>query len=434
MATVTKPIILDETGNAIKDAILRVANAIDSGSGVIYGFHINGAESDPDAAVSYLKDAQGMTPAKMNFTAQEFEYGSWGDAFFMPKPCMLKSDGTVDYYLNPNDFTKKEDGTASDVANTSYDGNAMMEWQHIWVKIVPDSNPKSGSVYISDHQVDSTYKDYANHNANGVAVEHFYTPIYNGSLDSNNKLRSLSGQALSKTLTTTNQRTYAKANNPGSTILWDIECLADRQLINFLLILISKSLNTQAKFGQGASSDGSEAVNDTFRTGVHNTKGLFFGTNSGAISDSSFNNCVKIFGMENYYGLQWRRTCGLIDASGDLKIKLTRNTEDGTTVTDYNENGSGYISSGVTPDGTSGGYISEVNFDNQSMLPKVAAGSASTYFCDSLWYNNTVTAFALFGGGSSYGALVGAFCLYLSDTASAAYWIIGAAVSCKPLS
>lgn len=433
MATVTKPMVLDETGHAIKDAILQVAGAINRKSGVIYGFHVNGNESDPDAAVSYLKDAQGMTPAKMNFSSGQFEYGSWGDAFFMPKPCMVKFDGTVDYYLNPNDYTKKEDGTASDIANTAYSGNAMMEWPHIWAKIVPDSNPKSGSVYISDHQVDSTYKDYANHNANGVAVEHFYTPIYNGSLDSNNKLRSLSGQALSKTLTTTNQRTYAKANNPGSTILWDIECLADRQLINFLLILISKSLNTQAKFGQGATVSGSEAINDTFRTGVHNTKGLFFGTNSGTVAENSFNNVVKVFGMENYWGMQWRRTLGLLDVSGDLKYKLTRNTEDGSTVTDYNENGNGYISSGVTPDGTTGGYISEVQF-GEAMLPKTAAGSASTYFCDGLWFNNAATTLALFGGSSIYSVRAGAFCLNLDNAASAARWSIGAALSCKPLS
>lgn len=46
----------------------------------------------------------------------------------MPRPCMLKSDGTVDYYLDPDDYTKKEDGeTPSDIANVNYNGNAMME-------------------------------------------------------------------------------------------------------------------------------------------------------------------------------------------------------------------------------------------------------------------------------------------------------------------
>lgn len=49
---------------------------------------------------------------------------------------MLKSNGKVDYYLNPNDYTKKLDGTTSDIANPNYDGNAMMEWPKIWFKYV----------------------------------------------------------------------------------------------------------------------------------------------------------------------------------------------------------------------------------------------------------------------------------------------------------
>ena len=433
MAKPDNAIMLDSTGQAIKDAILRVANAINASDGVIYGFHINGAESDPAAAVSYLKDAEGMSPAHMDYTKGVFNYGSWKDAFFMPKPCMLKSDGTVDYYLNPDDYTKKAEGGASDVANTSYDGNAMMEWPKIWTKIAPDSNPKSGSVYISDHQVDGTYTDWPYHNANGVSMEHFYTPIYNGSVISS-KMRSLSGQALSKTVTTTNQRTYAKANNPSdSAIMWDIECFADRQLINFLLILIGKSLNTQKVFGEGATVSGSEAINETFLTGIHNTKGLFFGTNSGTVAANSFGNCVKVFGMENWWGLQWRRTCGLILDVGVEKIKLTRGTEDGSTVTDYNETASGYISTGVSPSGTSSGYVSEVEFSEKGMFEKVCSGSASTYLCDAMWFDVTSQRFALFGGFSNSASAAGAFCLSLDVAASVAAWVFGAAISCKPL-
>ena len=36
-----------------------------------------------------------------------FDYGDWNEPFFIPKPCMLKSDGTVDYYLDENDYSKK---------------------------------------------------------------------------------------------------------------------------------------------------------------------------------------------------------------------------------------------------------------------------------------------------------------------------------------
>lgn len=402
--------------------------------GLIYGFQINGSESDPAAAVTYLEDAVSMTPAHMDFSAGKFDYGSWENAFFMPRPCMLKSDGTVDYYLNPDNYALKEDGTASDIANTAYAGNAMMEWgrngHKIWLKILPTGDGSSAKVYISNHRADSKFFDYPFHNCKGESAEHFYTPIYNGSVISST-MRSLSGQTVSKTLAGTAEITAAKANNPSTDELWNIECFADRLLINMLLILMGKSLNTQAVFGQGLNSGGSEVINDGFTTGVHNTKGLFYGTNDGTAS--TYTNAVKIFGMENYYGFQWRRTNGLILNNGATKYKLTYGTEDGSSATGYNTDGTDYKDAGVTPSGTSGGYISKAKFTEDGMFSDTMSGSASTYYCDGTWFNNAAVTFARFGGGSGGGALVGAFSLALSNAVSVADWAIGAALSCKPL-
>lgn len=411
----------------------RIDNLVES---VCYGFHINGNESDPTAMVTYLADAVGMTPAAMDYANSKFDYGSWEDAFFMPRPCMLKSDGTVDYYLDPNDYSLQEDGvTASDIANTAYDGNAMMEWgqngKKIWLKIVPKDSGKSADVFIANAQLDDDYHDYSFHDSDGISQDHFYTAIYNGSVISS-KMRSLSGQTVSKTLTGTAEITAAKLNNASAKEKWNIECMADRLLINMLLILMGKSTDTQTVFGQGANSGGSEAVNDTFTTGEHNAKGLFYGTNSDAVSSSSFANIVKIFGMENYYGFQWRRTNGYILADGVQKVKLTYGQEDGSTVDGYNTDGSGYVTiADATPSGTSGGYISEAKFTEQGMFGKVSSGSASTYYCDGQWYNNSGSRFALFGGHSYGGARVGAFCCDLGDSVSGAYWNYGAALSCR---
>ena len=426
---------LTQQGNRITDAennIEDIMHRVD----VCYGFQIDASESNPSSAVTYIADAVGFTPAAMNYGTNAFNYGSWEDAFFMPRPCMLKSDGTVDYYLDPDDYTKKEDGTASDIADTAYDGNAMMEWgrngRKIWLKIQPSSDGHSAKVWIANNQVDSKFHDYSFHNCKGESAEHFYTPIYNGSVISS-KMRSLSGQTVSKTLTGTAEITAAKANNPSTDELWNIECFADRVLINMLLILMGKSLNTQTVFGQGASSGGSEAVNDTFTTGVHDTKGLFYGTNSGAVSANTFGNCVKVFGMENYYGFQWRRTNGLILDNGATKYKLTYGTEDGSTATGYNTDGTNYKDASVTPSGTSGGYISAAKFTEDGMFSDTMSGSASTYFCDGTWFNDSGARFALFGGTSRDGAKVGAFSLSLNYLVSGAPWVRGASVSCKPL-
>ena len=236
-------IISDTTGKAIVESIKALGLRINADKRV-YGFHIDGNDSNPSTRVRYLLDAVGMTPAKMNFTAGTFDYGSWADAFFMPRPCMLKYDGTVDYYLNENDYTKKADGTASDIANADYGGNAMMEWGDgtnlIWWKIVPDKgNNKSASIYIANYKADDDFVCYNHIDKDGNVKSHFYTAIYNGSLDSSNRLRSISGQTVMKSKTATQEMSYANANGSG----WDIETYVDHMLISFLLILISKSTN-----------------------------------------------------------------------------------------------------------------------------------------------------------------------------------------------
>lgn len=387
----------------------------------LYGFHIDSTESDPASAVTYLEDAVGMTPAKMDFTNGAFDYGSWKNAFFMPRPVMLKSTGAVDYYLDENDYAKKEDGTASDVADTSYDGNAMMEWgrngKKIWLKVEPDSDdPTSVSIYICDKQLDSTYHAWSFFNKDNRLVDHFYTPIYNGSLI-DSKIRSISGQALSYSQTGANEVTYATANGDG----WYTEVVSDRVLITYLLWLMGKSLDLQGTYGQGMSSGGETAMK-AYKTGALNDKGLFFGY-------SATTNAVKVFGMENFWGCQWRRTAGLVQVSGAVKYKLTRGTADGSTATDYNSAGDGYLEAGVTM--ADGGWAKSYDYSTGIYLTTANGGSTSTYYCDYYWINKSATCYALYGGRSVDGSICGSS-LLLSNTFTYASWNVGAALSFKP--
>lgn len=403
--------------------------------GTIYAFHCSGSLSDPAALVTYPTgcDNAGYTPAAVNLSTGAFNYGSWADSeFFMPKPCMLLQTGVVDYYLDPSDYTKKADGvTASDVANTSYAGNAMMEWglgngQRIWHKVVPDTGDNtSGTVYISNLQMDASYRAWSFYDANNALADHFYTPIYNGSSISS-VMRSISGQMPASSLTAAQESTLAQANNKTSSHIWETEVLADVILINFLLILMSKSTDTQTSYGYGQYSGGT-AASSLLKTGTMNAKGLFYGINSTSVG-------VKVFGMENWWAMQWRRYAGDLNVSGTRKIKLTYGTADGSTVTGYNQTGEGYIAlSGATPAGTSGGYVSKMQFNEYGMFGVNASGSSSTYYLDGLWFNNGQTNYACRGGNSGIGLLCGAFACFLDHLASVAYWNIGAAISCKPL-
>ena len=257
-----KQLVVDQNLERIEERLRDIRNVLSTGkAGIMYGFHINSGESDPSAAVTYLADAVGMVPAKMDYANSKFSYGSWGDAFFMPRPCMLKYDGTVDYYLDPDDYSKKADGvTASDVSNTSYGGNAMMEWgqngKKIWYKIVPDTgDDTSASVYIADYQVDADFHAWSFINSEGAMVDHFYTPCYFGTIvndGTNDVLRSLSGRAGStrcKGKTAAVESQMARRNHTSA--IYDIEVYCDVVLINLLLVLMGKSLNTQAVFGEG---------------------------------------------------------------------------------------------------------------------------------------------------------------------------------------
>lgn len=388
----------------------------------LFGYDLVKATSSPTGRVTYPSDVDNaaFTPAAMNFNTDEFNYGGW--AFdpgekFMPRPCMLTYAGVVDHYLNPNDYTKKVDGSTSKAADTSFGGNAMMEWPKIYTK-----RWESNGVYhfrCSDIPQDDTWDCLCNYDRNDDQIDHFYTPIYFGSLVSG-KLRSISGAANSVNTTAANEIACAKANGND----WYTEVLADRLLLQDLLVMMARSTECQTAFGYGRckSSNG-----DAIVPGTMNTKGMFWGSNDQTSG-------VKVFGMENVWGNLWRRTAGWINANGTQKVKLTRGTHDGSTAADYNTDGNGYKTiANATPAGSSGGYISSMKAEAFGRLPVIASGSSSTYEADGMWFNNSQVNYAFVGGGWTNGLLVGPFCANLYHAASVSASGRGAALSCKPL-
>lgn len=398
---------------------------------VVYGFHIDSSESDPSDAVTYLEDAVGLTPAHMDFTEDEFVWGSWADAFFLPRPCMLRYDGTVAYYLDPDDYTKKADGTASDVADDTFPGNAMMEWgrdgKKIWYKIVPDAGDStSASVYITDYAADDSYRAWSFVNNQGVFADHFYTPIYNGALDSGGKLRSISGKAntaLCQGKTAAQEVAAAELNNPGTDKLWYTETYADVTLINLLLILMGKSLNTQAVFGTGRCGQ-TNAAGFMLGTGTMNAKGLFWGSSENAYG-------VKVFGMENWWGNQWRRYAGHMLVGYVHKYKMTRGAQDGSAAEDYNTAATGYLTGAEAPHST--GYVRKMAFDANGFMASAIGGNSAIYWCDNWYTGGAGTVYALRGASCGINeGYVGAFYVNTLSTLTS-IWSIGAAPSCKPL-
>lgn len=394
----------------------------------LFSFTINQeTEANPAKMVYYADDNVKFASAFMDYVADKFNYGDWKDFWFMNvKPCMLKYDGTVDYYLNPNDYTKKVDGTDSDNANTAYEGNCMIQLPKIYYKIFTTQDGTSG-YHISDKNIDGTYKLYSFINCLGEEIDYCYLPAYPGSMV-DGVLRSISGLDPIAGKTRLQEIDAALANNLDENQIWNTEVLCDHQLINILLLLIGKSTDTQTTFGSGNNNSYVSTSNTGVKkTGTMDNKGVFWG-------DKGNETGVKVFGMEHYWGNQYRAIAGWINDKGTQKIKLTYGTQEGSSSTGYNTTGAGYIAiQDATPSSINGGYISSVNFEEYGIIPKVASGSATTKYCDGLWFNYAKVYYALVGGDSSDGLHVGAFCSILADEASNTYWGFGASLSCKPL-
>lgn len=389
----------------------------------MYEFIIDPSDSNPATCVTYTGTNLNYTPAKMNYSSGIFEYGSWEDAFFMSlfKPCMLKYDGTVDYYLNPNDYSLKENGGSSDIANVDYAGNAMVEIGQIWISEYEVDG--KFHVRIANGKIDDSFDCYTHLKADGTCRKNIYRALYDCGLV-NNVVRSISGLSVCNNQSGNNQINYSKANGTG----WNIEEYNLRRLINYLLILIGKSLNTQAVFGNGVIS-GYVSTSQTGQVvaGTLDDKGMFYGANNNITA-------VKVFHIENWWGNIWKLTNGLFALYGKMVYKMTGDsTLDGSSVAEYNTTGNGYIDSGVVLEGNSGGCIKTMELiPGIGLVPAVINGSTSTYYCDGTYFNKSASPFfARFGGSSADGAICGAFDCSVNSYLSNSSWYYGVSLSYK---
>lgn len=332
--------------------------------------------------------------------------------------CLL---GDVMEYLNPNDCTKTIDGENSHVADENSPANAMVEWDvtKTWIKI-EEYLPGKYHAYFANKKVDNGYKNYLQYNKNGDIVEKYYHMMYDP-CNVKNIIRSLSGKTPCVNTAGNLQIDYAKNNGKGHDA-----CEARFVLYrHLLLMLLGKSTDTQSVFGKGRNSGGTQSSYNQLTSGVLNQKGAFWGDND--------NGAVKVFHTENPWGNVWNIMQGIIQINGKLYIKLTPNINDGSTAEDYNTTGEGYIDTGITLSGTSGGYISDLElYDNCVFLPKTASGSSSTYTPDGLWWDASLTGLARVGGSSANGLLCGSFALAVHAAASPAIWDYGASLSYTP--
>lgn len=386
----------------------------------IYGIRIDKQDANPDTRVTYLYDAVGMTPAYMDFNSGSFNYGSWADIWFIKnnRPIALKFDGTVNYELDHTDFTKKFDGTTSDVSDPNYAGNFMSEMPTVYVKRWEDS--RYNYIAFSNKQVNSDFLAQAHTNANGTVNSAIYLPMFKGWKDSNNKLRSLMGTYPTGSTTGTNEVTYVSNNGAG----WQIWDKAKIDLIIDLIMLITKSTNCRTKIGNGCclTYNASDTTNYGKMESGYETDGTtrsasaqFYGSEGTDVTNYGKHHMIAFY-IEDLWGNRWDRCLGFNLVDNIYKVKMTP---------PYVLNSdSTYQSLSVTPPSSTEEWLKNVSSGVYGDVPTEVGASSTSGFASYFYKNASGNRLSRFGGAADGGLRVGRY-WNLSTDSGIGYWSIG---------
>ena len=375
---------------------------------VRYGIKISKKEKNPDKRVTYIHDAKDLQPARMNFDTGVFEYGSWqGRAFAAPEnnyPCMVKADGTEDYKLMQEDYTKKEDGAESDVVNADYAGNAMAAFKGGW--LCQYETETDEYIIWSNVKYDDAYNARHRKAKDGSIREGFYRHIYKPTLI-DGKARSISGAEIMGGFTAQQERQLCKANGEE----WEQSTWQQWNYIICLLKIMAKTDDLQAAYGYGNCDN---PAWEALPTGTLNDKGQFYGSRE---KDKQ----VKVFHTEALWGDKWERLAGLIVDNGTVKVH---------THGEYNFTGEGYksIYRYMTND-FDYGFVDGTVMTPYGRFPVSFNGSRHEYTADYGAIDTEIVSVPLVGGCCSYGLVCGA-CVSLDYTASIASWYFAPGLSC----
>ncbi len=383
----------------------------------LYGYRIDKNNLHSDTRVEYLFDAVGKTPAYMDFNAGSFNYGDWTDVWFIKnnRPVALTFGGEVDYELSHTDFTKKIDGTtASDVENVNYNGNFMSEMPLVYVNRWEDEN--YNYVAFSNAPINDNFNAFAFTNAYGDIQNFMYLPMFKGSKDGNNRLRSLmkttpwntTGGAL-------NEVTAASACGDG----WQLWDKAKIDLIMDLIVLITKSTSCRAKIGNGVCNTGSSAsalVKSGYEADgtTRSANAQFFGT-EGTDSTNYGKHHMIAFYIEDLWANRWDRCLGFNLVDNVYKIKM---------VPPY----------ALTPDSTyqtldiippENGWLENISSGIYGDVPTEVGASNESGFANYFAKNSSDNRLLLFGGFADYG-LRGGRSLSLAAVPTYLHWSVGA--------
>lgn len=407
---------------ADKETLDKVYNILAADE--VYGFieHMN--VLSPTERIEYIGANAGYTPLTVNKTTGEANYGSWANfpVLVGNKPWMVRSDGTPDYRLDETDYTKKEDGTASDVSNTAYDGGAFAWIPKIYKQEYMLGNDRVVKFSMSKRDGFEAvgFIDPDNKELEGVWIPMFYGSIVE------EKMKSISGVQPCYNNATAAEKTAIDAFGERAKFFGGpiVQTLTD------LLIMFGKSTNSQAVYGNGNMSgyDTSLAPTNGVKQNAVVGGGQFYGTSDG----KSLNKILHSIVLGTWQ--QWMRDPYTLLVNG--RYKVSKNYAYDLTGATYHDTGIS-LPKVLKEDGSQNTgifyphkYQTVPGFGAVPVHP--CKGSTSTGGCDGLWQNVEITAVARRFGNCGHGTSDGLRSLNVGSTATYANWSIGAAILLLP--
>lgn len=383
----------------------------------VYGFIEHMDILSPSQRIEYIGMNAGYTPMTVT-KGGGYSLNSWAEFPWLlgNKPYMVKSDGTPYKRLKEDDYTQYEDGTASDVANTSFDGGAFAWAPKIYKseKMVGNDRIVKFSLEARDGFEAVGFKDHDNKVLEGVWIPMFYGSIVE------TKMRSISGTQPCYNNATAAEKTAidnfgSRAKFFGGPI---VETLID------LMIMFAKTTDLQGAYGNGNMNgyDSSLAPTNGVKQNAVVGGGQFFGTSDGKSLNKIFHSIV----LGTYQ--QWMRDPYTVCVNGILRV--SKNYAYDLTGESYDVAGADYT------------VVEDTNWHYPHRYKTVAGfgavpdfpfkGSTSTGGCDGFIVNRGIVAVGRRFGLCDHGAFDGPRALALSDTATTALWYFGAAVLLLP--
>ncbi len=384
----------------------------------IYAMVIHEASDlNPNSRVEYLGANKNFIPMSMNMSTHAMDYGSWADWGWLKAnvPVMCNFDGGIDYYLNPDDYTQKADGTDSDVSNVNYAGDAMSVIQKIYKKEYKLGNDRY--VFFCERKVDDDFQAVG-FNVLGKERDYMLIPMFYGSIDANGRMRSIAEQwscltasgaasdnANGKAIGTAEQYAALQAASPNTLFFGGAlaNTLAD------ICVMLSKSTNSQASFGYGMCSTYVEDKAQHYGTQINTVVdgGQFYGSNDQRSFNKIFHSCV----MGSY--MLWQRDPYMLLKNGRILVSPDYR---------YDLTGATYLDTGVDL-ATNGYYATTRVIKGFGAVPtdEITCSSATGY-CDHTWVNATILAVSLRFGCCNNGLDDGLFARTLYIVATNAWW------------